>query len=186
MSRLLARSDLVHPPEVWLPKLQAAMRARRDLLTLPELVRDVGLVLVLDAEVRGGGFALFFFNPSCRHVFETWFALEALDPTCVELMTDALARVGLSYGIDLDVRALAEMEGDVLRPAYGRLIDIVTCARNESGTLLEKFARFQNRLAADQDGLEGLASLDARWCAYEDWKEPVIERILANRLEFMD
>jgi hypothetical protein len=186
MPQLLASSDLCNAPEVWLPKLQAAVRKRRDLHTLPEVVRDVGLVLELDAEVHSGGFALYLFNPPCRHVYDAWYVLDELDTTCVGLLSAALRRVGVSYGIEVDPKQLAASnDDDALRCGYGRLIDVVTRARGESGTLQERFARFRDRLEADADGVEGLGSVSRKWCDHDRWKETIVRRILAHRFEFL-
>jgi hypothetical protein len=183
--RLLASSDLYNAPEVWLPKLQSAYRDVRDMHELPDLVRDVGFVLQLDGEIRTGGFAQYFFNPACRDVYDAWFVLVEYDRICADLVSEALRRIGVSYQIDLDPTRLPDDDdGEALRIARGRLIDAVTQARAQSGTLIERFTRFRDRLAEDVDGADGLEHLTRCWLNYDEWKEAIVSRVLGNRFEF--
>jgi hypothetical protein len=183
--RLLASSDLYHAPEVWMPKLQSALREVPDFDELPDVVRDVALVLELDREVQTGGFAQYFFNPPCRRVYETYDVLVELDRICADLVSEALRRVGMSYSVELDPKSLPDGDPEAVRIALGRLIDAATQARAQSGTLLERFVRFRDRLATDFEGAEGLEALTRCWVNYDEWKEAIVARVLGNRFDFL-
>ena len=186
MPRLLARTDLIQGPESWIPKLGRSIRRRRDLHTLPELVRNVTYVLALDDEVREGGFAQYFFNPACAYVFDTWDVLGELDPPSADLLAAALSRVGAAHVIDLDIERMSAQDPTALEAAYGRLIDVISKAREEPGTLVEQFVKFRERYAPDLGELEGFTALYPKWCEQKGLHEAVANIVLANRFDFFD
>lgn len=146
----------------------------------PEHVRDVAMLFELDHQVRNGGFAQYFFNASCPNAFDAWFASEAIAPEAHELLGLALIRVGVEFGVDLDLRRIIQHDSKKLGPAYGSLLQIYKDAHTDPSRLLEDFASFRDRLAEPKKGHAGLFDLQMKFFAETNVPRSIVEHVLGS------
>jgi hypothetical protein len=160
---------MLSPAELKLPdnKLGALLRKRTAGMEsnkeADESHRDVAFMFELDHQVRNGGFAQYFFNASCPNAFDAWFASDLIDGTVNELLSHALQRLGVEFGVDLELHRLIGEGGDALGKAYTQLIEIYQGAHQMSGDLKEAFVAFTDRLDDDKRGLPGLGKINRRY-----------------------
>jgi hypothetical protein len=164
---MLTRADLALAPEAWLATLEGRLATCPELRALPPTVRDVGLALELGRTVGEGGFVLYFLGDTCLHAFDAWFALDVIDPAARVILDGALARVGLAFGVDLDLAAMVAAGGAALASAFGGLLDAIATIRRRPGHVAEQVAALRGRLAADRGPILGLDTLDRRLWAHD-------------------
>src|SRR3954466_5586582 len=147
---MLSRAELKLPND----KLGELLRKRTSGLEsdkeADESHRDLAFMFELDYHVRNGGFARYFFSASCTNAFDAWFASDLIDGTINELLSHALVRLGVEFGVDLELhRLFDEGGGDALGKAYTQLMEIFQVTRQTSPDLKAAFLAFAERLEAD-------------------------------------
>jgi hypothetical protein len=148
--------------------------------------RDVAFMFELDQQVRDGGFAQYFFASSCPNAFDAWFASDLIDGMANELLSHALQRLGVEFGVDLELhRLIGEGGGDALGKAYSQLIDIYQSAHHASADLKEAFVSFAERLEDDKQGLPGFSKLNRQYMAEVDAEAAVAEHVRAEPEPFL-
>jgi hypothetical protein len=130
----------------------------------PRALRDVAVLFQLDAEVRSGGFAHYFFHESCPNAFDAWFATAIILKPANQILELAFLRLGSEFDAYLNLRALLESRGgNGMGPAYADLLGIHKQAREGPGEEHVKFATFRESLAMPRGKLSGFDELDARF-----------------------
>src|SRR3954467_9350868 len=148
---MLSRAELKLPND----KLGELLRKRTSGLEsdkeADESHRDLAFMFELDHHVRNGGFARYFFSASCTNAFDAWFASDLIDGTINELLSHALVRLGVEFGVDLELhRLFDEGGGDALGKAYAQLMVIYHGAHQAAPDLKQAFDAFTARLGPDK------------------------------------
>jgi hypothetical protein len=147
----------------------------------PQPFRDAALLLELDGQVRNGGFAQYFFNASCLNAFDAWFLCSDVDPSADAILSLALRRVGVEFGLPLDLHALvASGGGEALGPSFGGLLDVYRNAHRAPGALLEQFVAFRDRLASAKGDLPGFDELNMRFFRETQIPATLVKHVRAN------
>jgi len=183
---MLSRADLKLPDD----KLAALLRKRtagmeRD-KEADDAHRDVAFMFELDHQVRSGGFAQYFFNASGPNAFDAWFASDVIDGSANELLSYALQRLGVEFGVDLELHRLLDEGGtDALGKAYAQLIEVYQGAHKASGDLKKAFAAFSDRLDGDKQGLPGFGKINRKYLKEVDIDASVAEHVRAEPEPFL-
>jgi hypothetical protein len=183
---MLSRAELKLPDD----KLGALLRKRTAGLErdkeADESHRDLAFVFELDQQVRKGGFAQYFFNASCPNAFDAWFASDVIDGVMNEMLSHALHRLGVEFGIDLELhRLFDEGGGDALGKAYAQLIEIYQGAHQAEADLKEAFVAFSARLDGDKQGVPGFAKINKQYLKEVDTDAAVAEHVRAEPEPFL-
>lgn len=183
---MLSRAELKLPDDklaALLRKRTAGMESNKE---ADEAHRDVAFMFELDNQVRNGGFAQYFFNSSCPNAFDAWFASDLIDGIANELLSHALQRLGVEFGVDLELhRLINEGGGDALGKAYTQLIEIYQGAHQTSADLKEAFVDFADRLEGDKQGLPGFSKINKQYFAEVDINAAVAEHVRAEPEPFL-
>jgi hypothetical protein len=148
--------------------------------------RDIAFMYELDQQVQEGGFAQYFFASSCPNAFDAWFAADLVDGTINELLSHALIRLGVEFGVDLELhRLFEEGGGDALGKAYGQLMVIYHAAHQVAPDLKEAYEAFAARLDPDKDGKPGLAKINKQYKADVDVDAAVVEHVRGEPEAFL-
>jgi len=148
--------------------------------------RDLAFMFELDTQVRNGGFAQYFFNSSCTNAFDAWFASDVIDGMTNELLSHALHRLGVEFGVDLELhRLIGEGGGDALGKAYAQLIEIYQGAHQTSADLKEAFIAFTDRLDDDKQSVPGFGKINRQYFAEVDTDAAVAEHVRAEPEPFL-
>jgi hypothetical protein len=183
---MLSRAELKLPD----PKLSELLRKRAAGMEsdkeADESHRDLAFVFELDHQVRAGGFAQYFFNTSCPNAFDAWFASDLIDDTTNQLLSHALHRLGVEFGVDLELhRLFDEGGGDALGKAYAQLMEIYQTAHQLSGDLKEAFVAFTERLDSDKQGVPGFGKINRQYLKEVDVDAAVAEHVRADPEPFL-
>ena len=183
---MLSRADLKLPDD----KLGELLRKRTSGMEsdkeADEAHRDVAFMFELDHQVRNGGFARYFFSASCTNAFDAWFASDLIDGVTNELLSHALHRLGVEFGVDLELhRLIEEGGGDALGKAYTQLIEIYQGAHQTSADLKEAFVEFADRLDGDKQGVPGFGKIDRQYVKDVDLDAAVGEHVRAEPEPFL-
>ena len=183
---MLSRAELNLPDD----KLSQLLRERTAGLErdkdADESHRDVAFLFELDQQVRNGGFAQYFFNASCPNAFDAWFATDTIDGVANELLGHALKRLGLEFGVDLDLdRLIGDGGGDALGKAYSRLVEVYQSAHRASDDLRQAFIAFASRLDDDKQGVAGFAKLNRTYVEEVDIDAAIAEHVRAEPEPFL-
>jgi hypothetical protein len=181
---MLTRAELASPPAIWLPALEARLRGCPELRALPDAARDVGLALELGRVVAEGGVLLYFLGDTCLHAFDAWFALDAIDPPARAILDGALRRVGVAFGLDLDLPAMVAAGGGALPAAFGGLVDAIGVIRRRPGPIADQVATLRGRLGGDRGEVAGFETLDRR-CWAHDLRGAIVTYINAHPAAFL-
>jgi hypothetical protein len=160
---MLSRAELKLPDDKLcelLRKRTAGMESNKE---ADDAHRDVAFMFELDQQVRNGGFAQYFFNSSCTNAFDAWFASDLIDGTTNELLSHALQRLGIEFGIDLELHRLIGEGGEALGKAYTQLIEIYQGAHQAAEDLKAAFVAFVDRLDDDKQGLPGFGKINRQY-----------------------
>lgn len=184
---MLSRAELKLPDD----KLGALLRKRTAGLEsdreADESHRDLAFLFELDTQVRGGGFARYFFNASGSNAFDAWFASDVIDAATNELLSSALHRLGAEFGVDLELhRLIGEGGGDALGKAYAQLIEVYQRAHQGAPDLKDAYVAFAQRLAGDKDELPGLGKIDRQYVDEVDIDAAVAEHVRAEPEPFLN
>lgn len=183
---MLSRAELKLPDDklsALLRKRTAGMESNKE---ADESHRDVAFMFELDHQVRNGGFAQYFFNASCPNAFDAWFASDLIDGAANELLSHALQRLGVEFGVDLELhRLLGEGGGDALGKAYTQLIEIYQGAHQAAADLKEAFVAFADRLDDDKQGLPGLGKINRQYFQEVNIDAAVAEHVRAEPEPFL-
>jgi hypothetical protein len=182
---MLSRADLKLPDDklaVLLRKRSSGLESNKE---ADDAHRDVAFMFELDTQVRAGGFAQYFFNVSGANAFDAWFASDTIDGTANELLSHALARLGVEFGVDLELhRLIEEGGGDALGKAYAQLVEIYQGA-HAGPDLKDAFVAFSARLADDKQGLPGFAKINRQYLTAVDINAAVTEHVRAEPEPFL-
>jgi hypothetical protein len=186
VAAMLRSSELTLPDD----ELAAVLKKRSAKLVTDkdadEAHREVAFLFELDQQVRSGGFSQYFFNTSGANAFDAWFATDVIDGTANELLSHALQRLGVEFGVDLELhRLIEEGGGDAIGRAYAQLLVIYQEARKVSDDLKQSYVAFAERLRPDRQGIPGFASIDKRFLAEVDVKTAVCEHVRADPEPFL-
>lgn len=183
---------MLRPAELKLPddELVAVLRKRTSKIAsnqdAEEAHRELAFMFELDTQVRKGGFAQYFFNTSGPNAVDAWFAADVIDEATSELLSQAIARLGLEFGVDLDLhRLLAEGGGDAVVKAEAQLLLIFEEAHKASSDLKEAFVAFAKRLDGDKQGLPGFGKLNRLYVEEVDIDTAVVEHVRAEPEPFL-
>lgn len=183
---MLSRADLKLPDDklgALLRKRVAGMERNKE---ADEAHRDLAFMFELDQQVRIAGFAQYFFATSCTNAFDAWFASDLIDGTVNELLSHALKRLGVEFGVDLELHKLFnEGGGDAMGKAYAQLIEVFQTAHQTSADLKEGFATFSGRLEADKPGAPGFAKINREYLKEVDVDAAVAEFVRAEPEPFL-
>jgi hypothetical protein len=183
---MLSRAELKLPDDKLgelLRKRTAGMESNKE---ADESHRDVAFMFELDTQVRNGGFAQYFFNSSCPNAFDAWFASDLIDGMINELLSHALERLGVEFGVDLELhRLIGEGGGDALGKAYTQLIEIYQGAHQAAGDLKEAFVAFADRLDDDKQGVPGFGKINRQYFEEVDVNAAVAEHVRAEPEPFL-
>jgi len=183
---MLSRAELKLPDDKLselLRKRTAGMAANKD---ADDAHRDVAFMFELDHQVQDGGFAQYFFATSCPNAFDAWFAADVIDETINELLSHALVRLGIEFGVDLELhKLLGDGGGDAMGKAYTQLLAIYQGAHTAAPDLKQAFEAFSSRLAADKRGSPGFAKIDRQYKAEVDVDAAVAEHVRGEPEAFL-
>lgn len=183
---MLSRAELKLPDNKLselLRKRTAGMERDKD---ADDSHRDVAFMFELDAQVRNGGFAQYFFNTSGPNAFDAWFASDVIDGTANELLSHALHRLGLEFGVDLELHRLLDEGGsDALGKAYAQLMVIYQEAHRMAADLKQAFVAFAERLDGDKQGVTGLGKINRQFVDQVDIDAAVAEHVRAEPAAFI-
>jgi hypothetical protein len=183
---MLSRAELKLPDDKLgelLRKRTAGMASDKE---ADESHRDLAFIFELDTQVTTGGFAQYFFASSCTNAFDAWFASDVIDGMTNELLSHALRRLGIEYGVDLDLhRLISEGGGDALGKAYAQLIEIYQGAHQTSADLKDAFIAFVGRLEGDKQGAPGFDKINRQYLAEVDADAAVAEHVRAEPEPFL-
>jgi hypothetical protein len=183
---MLSRADLKLPDA----KLSALLRERTTGVIAnkdaDDAHRDVAFMFELDRQVQDGGFAQYFFAASCPNAFDAWFAADVIDEAVNELLSHALVRLGVEFGIDLELhRLLGEGGGDAMGKAYTQLLAIQQGAHNAKPSLQQSFDTFVALLGPDKKGSPGFTKIDKQYKAEVDIDAAVVAYVRAEPEAFL-
>lgn len=183
---MLSRADLKLADD----KLGALLRKRtagmENNKEADESHRDVAFIFELDHQVRTGGFAQYFFATSCMNAFDAWFASDVIDGVTNELLSHALHRLGVEFGVDLELhRLIDEGGGDALGKAYTQLVEIFQTAHQVSADLQEAFTAFSDRLDGDKQGVPGFGRINRQYLKEVDTDAAIAEHVRAEPEPFL-
>ena len=148
--------------------------------------RDVAFMFELDRQVRDGGFAQYFFASSCTNAFDAWFASDLIDGTANELLSHALQRLGIEFGVDLELhRLIGEGGGDALGKAYAQLIEIYQGAHQATADLKQAFMTFTERLEDNKQGMPGFGRINRQFVEDVDIDAAIAEHVRGEPEPFL-
>jgi hypothetical protein len=185
---MLSRAELKLPDDKLgelLRKRTAGMESDKE---ADESHRDLAFMFELDDRVRNGGFARYFFDTSCTNAFDAWFASDLIDGMINELLSHALHRLGVEFGVDLELhRLIDEGGGDALGKAYTQLIEIYQGAHQIPGDvdLKQAFVAFAERLEGDKQGVPGFGKINRQYLKEVDLDAAVGEHVHAEPEPFL-
>lgn len=168
------------------PDLELAERLRELAPNAPDDWSALGSLFELDDEVRNGGFAQYFFNPSCVGVLDAWLFAREAAPLAAELLALAVLRLGATAGqtIDLEARLAAVGPGGLF-PALEALMAIHRQAHEAAGDVRAAFARFRDASAQAAGPLRGFDALNERFWLEVDIDAAAVAHVRANAAEFV-
>jgi hypothetical protein len=158
----------------------------RDLASAPEGWSSLASLFELDDEVRNGGFAQYFFNPSCVGALDAWLLARTVSPLAARLLADAARRLGESAGrpIDFEARLAAAGPGGLM-PELEALVRIQQASQAASSNVKEAFARLRDACAKPRNGLQGFQALEARFFEEVDIDAAAVAYVRGNPSKFV-
>jgi hypothetical protein len=182
----LSKKDLSLDDEELAERLRLVALLARDLEGTPEGWSGLASLFELEDEVRNGGFAQYFFNPSCVGALDAWLLAREVAPLAATALADAARRLGESAGqpIDFEARLAAAGVGGLM-PELEILVRIQREAHAASKDVMTAFTRFRKACAKTRKGLLGFEALEERFFEQVDLDAAAVAYVRKNPSRFI-